>query len=201
MAALEASMADLEREVAGLRLRGCEVARLRRADFERKVLAVRATVRQLQHDVAQADALVTTAREELGAELRKRWRLSGAAASRPRQLPDWHIDINEETRLFDEAVEEAEEKLQGVSHAMARVHITVQQVRASVDTVKTEVAPLLGRLAAAREARNNSCSALLEMLVAGGFDSVINENDLASVEVLAADGSGWAALPPMATAR
>jgi hypothetical protein len=40
MAALEASMADLERS---------------RADFERKVLAVGAAVRQLQHDVVQAD--------------------------------------------------------------------------------------------------------------------------------------------------
>ena len=37
------------------------------------------------------------------------------------------------------------------------------------------------------------------MLVAGGFSG--DEQVLASAEVLAADGSGWAALPPMATAR
>jgi hypothetical protein len=37
------------------------------------------------------------------------------------------------------------------------------------------------------------------MLVAGGFDD--DKQDLASAEALAADGSGWAALPPMATAR
>ena len=44
---------------------------------------------------------------------------------------------------------------------MARVHVTVQQMRA-----KAEVAPLLGpeRLAVACEARNGSCSGLLEML-------------------------------------
>jgi hypothetical protein len=48
------------------------------------------------------------------------------------------------------------------------------------------------------------------MLVAGGIErvlaaavsgAVLAANGLASVKVLAADGSGWAALPPMATAR
>jgi hypothetical protein len=152
-AQLEAAMADLERS---------------RADFERKALAVGAALRQLQQDVA--DAPVTAAREELGAELRKRRRLSGAAAPPAGQLPDWHVDINKEKRPFNDAAKEAEEKLQGLSHAMARVHGTVQQVRATVVAVKVEAAPLLERLAAAREARNGSCSALLEML--GRLDDV-----------------------------
>jgi hypothetical protein len=151
MVALEAAMADLERS---------------RTDFERKALAVGAALRQLQQDVVQADAPVTAQREELGAELRKRRRLSGAAAPPAGQRPHWHIDMHEEKRPFDEAAEEVEEKLQGVSHALARVHVTVQQARASVDAAKAEAASLLGpaRLAAAREVRNGSCSALLEML-------------------------------------
>ena len=151
MAALEASMADLERS---------------HADFERKARAVGAALRQLQQDVAQADAPVTAQREELGAELRKRRRLSGAAAPPAGQRPDWHVDMYEEKRQFNEAAEEVAEKLQGVSQAMARVHMTVQQARASVDAAKAEAAALLGpeRLAAAREARNGSCSGLLEML-------------------------------------
>jgi hypothetical protein len=37
------------------------------------------------------------------------------------------------------------------------------------------------------------------MLVAGGYDD--GQDGLASVEVLAADGSGWAALPPMSATR
>jgi hypothetical protein len=148
-----AAMADLERS---------------RTDFERKALAVGAALRQLQQDVA--DAPVTAAREELGAELRKRRRLSGAVAPPAGQLPDWHVDIDEEQRPFNEAAEKADDKLQGLSHAMARVHGTVQQVRATVVAVKVEAAPLLERLAAAREARNGSCSALLEML--GWLDDV-----------------------------
>ena len=160
-------MADLERS---------------RADFERKALAVGAALRQLQHDVAQVDAPVTVAREELGADMWRRRRLSGAPAPPPGQLPDWHVDINEEKRPFNEAVEEAEEKMQGVSHAMACVHVTVQQARASVDTVKAEVVPLLGRLAAVREARNNSCSALLEMLGRSDADAaVLGELSVATV--------------------
>jgi hypothetical protein len=109
---------------------------------------------------------VTAQREELGAELRKRRRLSGAAAPPYGQRPDWQVDINEEKRQFNEAAEEVAEKLQGVSQAMARVHVTVQQARATVDAATAEAAPLLGpeRLAAAREARNGSCSGLLEML-------------------------------------
>jgi hypothetical protein len=151
MAALEDSMADLERS---------------RADFQRKVLAVGTALRQLQQDVVQADAPVTAQREELGAELRKRRRLSGAAAPPAGQLPDWDVDINEEKRQFNEVAEEVAEKLQGVSQAMARVHVTVQQARATVDAAKAEAAALLGpeRLAAAREVRNGSCSELLEML-------------------------------------
>jgi hypothetical protein len=151
MAALEAAMADLERS---------------RADFERKALAVGAALRQLQEDVTQADMLVMAQREALGAELRKRRRLSGAAAPPAGQQPHWHVDIYEEKHPFNEAAEEVAEKLQGVSQAMARVHMTVQQARASVDAAKAEAAPLLGpeRLAAAREARNGSCSGLLEML-------------------------------------
>ena len=148
-------MADLERS---------------RADFERKALAVGAGLLQLQQDVIQADVPVTAQREELGAKLRKRRRLSGAAAPPAGQLPDWHVDINKEKRPFNDAAKEAEEKLQGLSHAMARVHGTVQQVRATVVAVKVEAAPLLERLAAAREARNGSCSALLEML--GWLDDV-----------------------------
>jgi hypothetical protein len=89
MAALEASMADLERS---------------RADFERKALAVGAALRQLQHDVAQADAPVTAAREELGAEVCKRRRLSGAITPPAGQLSDWHVDINEEKRPFNEGL-------------------------------------------------------------------------------------------------
>ena len=151
MEALEASMAELERS---------------RADFERKALAVGAALRQLQQDVAQADAPVTAQREELGAELRKRRRLSGAAAPPAGQRPHWHVDIYEEKHPFNEAAEEVEEKLQGVSQALARVHVTVQQARATVDAAKAEAAPLLGpeRLAAACEARNGSCSGLLEIL-------------------------------------
>ena len=153
MAALEAAMADLERS---------------RADFERKVLAVSVALRQLQQVVQAVDAPVTAAREELGVELRKRApparRLSGAAVPPAGQLADWHVDINEEKRPFNDAAEEVAEKLQGVSQAIARVHVTVQQVRATVDAAKVEAAPLLGpeRLAAAREARNGSCSGLLE---------------------------------------
>jgi hypothetical protein len=149
--ALEASLADLERS---------------RVDFERKALVVGAALRQLQQDVAQADAPVTAQREELEAELRKRRRLSGAVAPPAGQRPDWHVEIYEEKRPFNEAAEEVAEKLQGVSHAMARVHVTVQQARASVDVAKAEAAPLLGqeRLSVAREARNGSCSGLLEML-------------------------------------
>jgi hypothetical protein len=158
MAALEASMADLERS---------------RADFQRKVLAVGAAVRQLQQDVVQGDAPVTAARDELWTELRKRRRLSGTEVPPAGQLPDWHVDINEEKRSFNEAVQEAERKLQGVSHAMACVHVTVQQARASVDTVKAEMTPLLGRLAVAREARNSSCSALLEMLGRSDADAAV----------------------------
>jgi hypothetical protein len=149
--ALEASLANLERS---------------RVDFERKALVVGAALRQLQQDVAQADAPVTAQREELGAELRKRRRLSGAVAPPAGQRPDWHVEIYEEKRPFNEAAEEVAEKLQGVSQAMARVHVTVQQARASVDVAKAEAAPLLGaeRLSVAREARNGSCSGLLEML-------------------------------------
>jgi hypothetical protein len=144
-------MADLERS---------------RADFERKTRAVGAALRQLEEDVAQADAPVTAQREALGAELRKRRRLSGAAAPPAGQLSDWDIDIREEKRQFNEVAEEMAEKLQGVSQALARVHVTVQQARATVDAAKAEAAPLIGpeRLAAAREARNGSCSKLLEML-------------------------------------
>jgi hypothetical protein len=151
MEALEASMAELERS---------------RAAFERKALAVGAAVRQLQQDVVQADAPVTAQREELGAELRKRRRLSGAAAPPAGQLPDWLVETYEEKRQFNDAAEEVAEKLQGVSQAMARVHVTVQQVRATVDAAKAEAARLLDpeRLASAREARNGSCSGLLEML-------------------------------------
>ena len=144
-------MADLERS---------------RADFERKARAVGAALWQLQQDVVQADMPVTAQREELGAELRKRRRLSGAAAPPAGQLPDWHVDMYEEKQRFNEAAEELEEKLAGVSQALARVHVTVLQARATVDAAKVEAAPLLGpeRLAAAREARNGSCSGLLEML-------------------------------------
>jgi hypothetical protein len=171
---LEASMADLERSHA-------DFVRVSLV-FERKARAVGSALQQLQRDVAQADAPVTAAREELGAEHSKRRRLSGAAAPPPGQLPDWHVDINEEKRPFNEAVEEAEEKLQGASHAMAQVHVTVQQVRASMETVKAEVAPLLGRLAAAREAQNNSCSALLEMFGRSDADAaVLGELSVAAV--------------------
>jgi hypothetical protein len=150
-AQLEEAMADLERS---------------RTDFEHKAHVVGTALRQLQQDVAQADMPVTAQREELGAELRKRRRLSSATAPPAGQLPDWHVNINEEKQKFNEAAVEAAEKLQRVSQAMAQVHMTVQQARATVDAAKAEAAPLLGpeRLAAAREARNGSCSGLLEML-------------------------------------
>jgi hypothetical protein len=51
-----------------------------------------------------------------------------------------------------------------------------------VDTVKAEVVSLLGRRAAAREARNNSCSALLEMLGRSNADAaVLGELSVATV--------------------
>jgi hypothetical protein len=172
-AQLEAAMADLERS---------------RADFERKAHAVGAALRQLQQDVAQApDAPVTGAQQELelGAELGQQRRLSGAKAPPAGQQPDWHVDMYEEKRRFNEAAEEVAEKLQGVSHALARVHVTVQQARASVDTAKAEAAPLLGpeRLAAAREARNGSCSALLVTLghVPDAPAAVLGELSVAAV--------------------
>jgi hypothetical protein len=56
-------------------------------------------------------------------------------------------------------------------------------------------------MGAARAFAADAAAAVLSdgrMLVVGGFDG---GETLASVEVLAADGGGWAALPPMATAR
>ena len=146
--ALEAAMTGMERA---------------RADFEAAALLVGAELEALQHRVIAANAVLTAERNTIEAAARKRRRLSGQQAGQAAATanPDEQAEL-----AFADSVMDAEEVLQSARRAVARLHNEVQRTRAGVDAAKASAGPLLGadRPAAAREARNEECSALVRLM-------------------------------------
>eukprot|EP01046_Picozoa_sp_COSAG06_P035564 COSAG06_NODE_3836_length_4852_cov_13.191458_2_plen_462_part_00 len=95
----------------------------------------------------------------------KRRRRSGGGAGAQGAGAEANSDAQAE-QCFNNAVGDAEERLQTATRAMARVHAATQTVRASVDAAKVDAVALLSadRLASAKECRNEGCNELMQLV-------------------------------------
>ena len=149
--ALEAAMAGMEKA---------------RAAFEAAALLVGVELEALQDRVLAANAAVYAERSKIEAEARKRRRLSGQQAAQP-AAPAGAANPYEQAELaLADHVVDAEERLQTVRRAVARLHNEVQRTQAGVDAAKNSAGPLLaaGRLAGVRKARNEECGLLIQLM-------------------------------------
>ena len=157
LAALEAAIGEMEAA---------------RATFEAKAQAVSAELEKLQEQVEESNAAVMVQRRAIANDEGKRRRRSGdrTPAARAAPTPD-----REAEAAFDDAVNDIEERLQTARRAMARVHNETLRVRAAVDAAKASATTLCSpsRLADAKEARNEECSALTKLL---GFETARGAN-------------------------
>ena len=158
LAALEAAMGEMEAA---------------RATFEAKARRVSDELQKLQQHVEQSNTAVMVQRRAIIGEERKRRRRSGDRAAVSRDAPP-NPDAEREA-VFADHVNDIEERLQSARRAMARVHNETVRVRAGVDAAKASAAPLCsaGRLAEAKEARNEECSELISGL---GFETARGAN-------------------------
>ena len=155
LAALEAAMGEMEAA---------------RAAFEAKAQAVSDELEKLQEQVEDSNSLVARERRAIIGEEAKRRRRSGDRTPAPRNTQN-----PEEEAAFVDQVSDIEERLQTARRAMARVHNETLRVRAGVDAAKASAASLCSaeRLADAKEARNEECSALTKLL---GFETARGAN-------------------------
>ena len=148
LAALEAAMSEMEAA---------------RDAFEAKAQAVSDELAALEQQVSEANLSMARERQAIISEEGKRRRLSGDRAPTAQGAPP-NPDAGKEA-AFTDRVNDVEERLQAARRAMARVHNETVRVRAGVDAAKSAAAPLCGeRLANAKEARNDKCSALIQLL-------------------------------------
>jgi hypothetical protein len=159
-AALDRAIADME---AG------------RKAFEAAAVRVSSELEALAERVSEANGKLSGEREHIARAVAKRRRRSGAgagaqgAAAAGAQGGDANAGANSDAqaeRRFKDTVEDAEERLQTATRAMARVHAATQSVRASVDAAKEEAVALLSaeRMAAAKECRNEGCNELVRLM-------------------------------------
>jgi N-acetylneuraminic acid mutarotase len=144
-----------------------------RKAFEAAAVRVSEELEQLQERVTEANAKLSGEREHTARAVGKRRRRSGGGAGAG--AGEAHggggggkvngADAQIESR-FNESVEDAEERLQTATRAMARVHAATQSVRASVDAAKADAVELLSaeRLASAKESRNEGCNELIRLM-------------------------------------
>ena len=157
LAALEAAMGEMEAA---------------RATFEAKAQAVSDELEKLQEQVEESNLAIARERRAIIGEEAKRRRRSGD------RTPAAHNPANpdgEKEAAFTDCVSDVEERLQSARRAMARVHNETLRVRADVDAAKASAASLCSaeRLAEAKEARNEECSALTKLL---GFETARGAN-------------------------
>eukprot|EP01045_Picozoa_sp_COSAG04_P027891 COSAG04_NODE_4188_length_2245_cov_4.831911_1_plen_522_part_00 len=157
LAALEAAMGEMEAA---------------RATFEGKAQAVSDELEKLHEQVEESNAEVQKQRRAIAGEEAKRRRRSGDRTPATRSIPN---PDEQAEAAFDDAVNDVEERLQSARRAMARVHNETVRVRAGVDAAKASATTLCaaGRLADAKEARNEECSALTKLL---GFETARGAN-------------------------
>ena len=157
LAALEAAMGEMEAA---------------RAAFEAKAQVVSDELEKLQEQVEDSNSLIARERRAIIGEEAKRRRRSGdrAAVDRAPPNPDAEAEAD-----FVDKVNDIEERLQSARRAMARVHNETLRVRAGVDAAKASATTLCSveRLADAKEARNEECSALTKLL---GFETARGAN-------------------------
>jgi hypothetical protein len=138
-----------------------------RKAFETAAVQVSRELEQLQQRVTAANGKLSTEREHTAQAVAKRRHRSGSgtgaqcAAAEAEANSDKHAE-----RHFNDAVSDADERLQTATRAMARVHAATQSVRASVDAAKVDAIELISakRMAAAKEARNDGCSELMWLM-------------------------------------
>jgi hypothetical protein len=179
MEGLETAMAEMERG---------------RAAFESATQKVLVALHELQSDVFAANNKMHATQMEMVRAARKRQRRSGAQQGgqvnvRPIEAPD--------EQAFEDSALDAEEHVETVRRAMARVHVHTIEVRTAVDAAKARAAPLVRteRQAAARETRNEGCSALIDMLARvdlGGSNAEAVFGSLSVVQLYRASGASRA---------
>jgi hypothetical protein len=136
-----------------------------RKAFEAAAVQVSHELEKLQQRVTATNAKLYTERESTAQAVVKRRRRSGGGAGAQGAGAEANTDAHAEQR-FNNAVGDAEERLQTATRAMARVHAATQSVRAAVDAAKADAVELLSaeRMAAAKELRNEGCSELMRLM-------------------------------------
>jgi hypothetical protein len=136
-----------------------------RKAFEAAAVRVSAELGTLQERVTEANLQSSRERARTAQAVGKRRRRSGEGAAQGGAGAEANADEHAEQR-FDDAVGDAEERLQTATRAMARVHAATQSVRASVDAAKADAIELLSaeRMASAKECRNEACSELIRLM-------------------------------------
>jgi hypothetical protein len=149
----------------GPRPTGSTLATLRFYAFEAAAVRVSRELEALGERVSEASGKRCIERMQIARAGAKRRRRSGEGAGDQGAEAEAIPDAQTEQR-FDDAVGDAEERLQTASRAMARVHAATQSVRASVDAAKADAVQLLSaeRMAAAKESRNEGCSELIRLM-------------------------------------
>jgi hypothetical protein len=134
-----------------------------RTTFEDAAHRVSNAVQALEKGVLEANAAAQLPCAEASLAAHKRRRLSGGSSTESAPQPE---EDSAGMRAFNDAAVDVEAQLQTTLRGMARVNGMTRDARGAVDVAKARAAPLLGaeRLAAAREARNRSCSQLIRML-------------------------------------
>jgi hypothetical protein len=148
----------------GQAIAGVEAAR---AALEAETLRVSEQLDALRESVLDSNAEVSRHRRSIEGEQRKRCRHTSRDVP-PGPVPhgDGEATEAQDEAAFNVAVGTVEEQLHSHRRALARTHHEVQLLQASVGAVLTRAAPLCGagRHAAAKEARNEECNALVRLL-------------------------------------
>lgn len=139
-----------------------------RNDFENAGTAVDHALTALQVDVLDANMAVARHRATAAMEERKRRRLSVGATAAVAPAQALPLIYRESQTELDDAVLDAQEQVQDMLRAMARVHSHARELATRVAKVRAAAEPLLApeRLCAVKESENENSCVIISLLLA-----------------------------------